>query len=344
MRSRSTFLPLLLVAVALTITSCAAGTSGSTGAADDPAATSTTFPVTIKHAYGSTTIEAKPKRVAAIAWANADAALALGVTPVGMAAQPYGDDDGDGILGWTKDALDAADATTPALFDETDGIDFEKVADSKPDIILAAYSGITKADYATLSKIAPVVAFPDKAYGTSWRDTVLIDGKALGLEKQAKAYVAKQDAAITSAVAAYPDIAGKTAMFSWLGNDFSKLGYYSSTDARAMYLDDLGLKTPASIDQLTAAGSSFFGDVSAENVDVFDDVDIIFGYGDASTLSQLQADPLLGKIPAIVRGSVVFVKAASPLAAAVSPPDALSLPWSLTDYVAQLGAAAALVK
>jgi iron complex transport system substrate-binding protein len=344
MRFRSTLLLPLLAAVALTITSCAAGTTGSTGAADDSAATSTTFPVTIEHAYGSTTVESKPKRVATIAWANADAALALGVTPVGMAAQPYGDDDGDGILGWTEDALTAADATTPTLFDETDGIDFEAVANSKPDIILAAYSGITKADYATLSKIAPVVAFPEKAYGTSWRDTILIDGTALGLEKQAKAYISKQDAAIETAVAAYPAIAGKTAMFSWLGSDMSKLGYYTASDARAMYLDDLGLKTPASITKLTSGATSFFGDVSAENVDVFDDVDIIFGYGDSSTLAQLQADPLLGRIPAIARGSVVFVKAASPLAAAVSPPDALSLPWSLADYVAQLGSAAALVK
>jgi len=340
-RTTTKFLIPLLAAVAFAISACATGPTVST---DTSTAPSGSFPVTVTHAFGKTVIESKPKRVAALSWANADAALALGVVPVGMAAQPYGDDDGDGILSWTKDKLDQLDAKTPALFDETDGIDFEAVADSKPDVILAAYSGLTKADYTTLSKIAPVVAYPDKAYGTSWRDTILIDGKALGLEKEAKAYVAKQDADIASAVAAYPDIAGKTAMFSWLGSDFSKLGYYTSTDARAMYLDDLGLKTPASITKLTADNTSFYGEVSAENVDVFDDVDIIFGYGDASTLSRLQADPLLGKIPAIARGSVVFVKEGSPLAAAVSPPTALSLPWSLKEYVAQLGAAAALVK
>lgn len=342
MRTPVKFLIPLLAAAALSVTACSSGTT--TGAADDRASTGT-FPVTITHAYGTTTIDAKPKRVAAVAWANADAALALGVTPVGMASQPYGDDDGDGILTWTSETLDATGATTPALFDESDGIDFEAVADSKPDVILAAYSGLTKEQYTTLSKIAPVVAFPDKAYGTDWRDTILIDGKALGLETQAKAYLAKQDAAIATALAAYPDIAGKTAMFSWTEpSNLSKLGYYTSTDARAAFLNDLGMKTPASVTKLTAGNDNFYGDVSAENADVFDDVDIIFGYGESGSLADLQADPLLGKIPAIARGSVVFLTQNSPLAASVSPPTALSLPWALDDYVAKIGAAAALVK
>ncbi len=32
----------------------------------------------------------------------------------------------------------------PVLFDETDGIDFEAVADTNPDVILASYSGLTR--------------------------------------------------------------------------------------------------------------------------------------------------------------------------------------------------------
>ena len=38
--------------------------------------------------------------------------------------------------------------------DRYDGIDFEAVADTQPDVILAAYSGLTQEDYDTLSKIA----------------------------------------------------------------------------------------------------------------------------------------------------------------------------------------------
>ena len=43
-------------------------------------------PVTIEHALGTTTLEAKPERVATVQWANHEVPLALGVVPVGMAA------------------------------------------------------------------------------------------------------------------------------------------------------------------------------------------------------------------------------------------------------------------
>ncbi|NEE21499.1 ABC transporter substrate-binding protein, partial [Streptomyces sp. SID7499] len=99
----------------------------------------------------------KPKRVATVNWANHEVPLALGVVPVGMAAANFGDDNDDGVLPWVEEKLDDLGAKTPVLFDETDGIDFEAVADTKPDVILAAYSGLTKKDYETLSEIAPVV-------------------------------------------------------------------------------------------------------------------------------------------------------------------------------------------
>ena len=130
-------------------------------------ASSSAFPVTIEHAFGETTIEAKPERVATVAWANHEVPLALGVVPVGMGEATWGDDDDDGVLPWVEDKLEELGADTPVLFDETDGIDFEAVADTEPDVILASYSGLTQEDYDTLSKIAPVVAYPEVAWGTS---------------------------------------------------------------------------------------------------------------------------------------------------------------------------------
>ncbi len=71
------------------------------------------------------------------------------------------------------------------LFDETDGIDFEAVANTNPDVILAAYSGLTQQDYDTLSQIAPTVAYPTTAWSTPWRDWIKLESKALGLSAQA---------------------------------------------------------------------------------------------------------------------------------------------------------------
>ena len=70
----------------------------------DPTSEDVSFPVTIEHAYGSTTITERPERVATVAWANHEVPLALGVVPVGMSKATWGDDDGDGVLPWVERA------------------------------------------------------------------------------------------------------------------------------------------------------------------------------------------------------------------------------------------------
>ena len=158
--NRSAAATATLAVAAIALTGCASAAADNT----DPAASSGAgFPVTIEHAFGETVIESKPERVVTVAWSNQEVPLALGVVPVGMAEVAWGDDDGDGVLPWVEDKLEELDAETPVLFDETDGIDFEAVADTQPDVILAAYSGLTQEEYDTLSKIAPVVAYPEVA-------------------------------------------------------------------------------------------------------------------------------------------------------------------------------------
>lgn len=162
---------LAAAAATLALAACGSGSAGTdttseaaSDAATDSAETtggdSGVFPVTVTHAYGTTTIDAEPERVATVGWSNQEAALALGVVPVIMEKATWGDDDDDGVLPWVEEKLTELGAETPDLYDATDGIDFEAIADADPDVILAAYSGLSKDDYETLSQIAPVVAFP----------------------------------------------------------------------------------------------------------------------------------------------------------------------------------------
>ena len=150
------------------------------------------FPVSIPHAFGTTTITEKPLRVATVASGNHEVPLALGVVPVGMAAANYGDDDGDGVLPWVEEKLAELGADTPALFDEGDGIDFEAVAAVDPDVILAAYSGLTQSDYDTLSQIAPVVAYPDSPWTTDWRRMIQMNSAGMGMGAEPQKLVLPQ--------------------------------------------------------------------------------------------------------------------------------------------------------
>lgn len=297
------------------------------------------FPVSIPHAFGETVISAKPQRVATVASGNHEVPLALGVVPVGMAAANYGDDDGDGLLPWVAGRLGELGAEPPVLFDEGDGIDFEAVAATRPDVILAAYSGLTQADYDTLSRIAPVVAYPDGAWTTEWRQMIRMNSTGMGMAAEGEALIARMEAAIAEAVARHPELDGKTAMFVTHldSTNLSVVNFYSAHDTRVKFFQDLGLAMPASVVEATQPGQ-FFGSVSAERIDAFEDVDILVTYGGADLMAAMRADPLMAHMPAVANEAVVMLKN-DPMGNAANPTP-LGMPYVLEDYTALLAEAA----
>ncbi len=332
-------------ALVLSLAACGGGSDDTAGTAakgsDAPAADA--FPVTVKHAYGETVIEKKPERIATVAWANHEVPLALGVVPVGMSKATWGDDDGDGVLPWVEDELEELDAKTPVLFDETEGIDFEAVADTQPDVILASYSGLTEEEYDTLSKIAPVVAYPKVAWGTSVQDMIRLNSQAMGLSEQGEQLISELDEQTAAAVAARPALAGKKVMFAFIDpNDLSQIGFYTSHDTRPGFVTSVGMTNPKIVEQASAETQDFYVTRSAENADDFADVDVFVTYGDpdGKMVEQLQADPLLSKIPAIERGSIAILEDSTPLAASANP-SPLSIGWGVDDYFDVLADAAA---
>jgi iron complex transport system substrate-binding protein len=327
----------LTAAAALILTGCASPAGEST-TTDDTAASESAFPVTIEHVYGETVINEKPERVATIAWANHEVPLALGIVPVGMGKVTWGDDDNDGVLPWVEDALTDLDAETPVLFDETDGIDFEAIADTAPDVILASYSGLTQEEYDTLSKIAPVVAYPEVAWGTSYQDMIRMNSAALGLASEGDALIDELEAEVTSTLADYPELAESSVLFSYIDPaDFSQVGFYTSLDTRPGFLAELGVPLPAVVAEESADTDQFYLTVSAEEAERFDDVDIFVTYGEAdgAIIDQLQGDPLLSQIPAIAAGQIAVLENNTPLAASANP-SPLSIGWGVDEYFALL--------
>lgn len=339
MRSRG-LVPFLISATAVLVMSACGASDTDQSGGTAAAGSSENFPVVIEHALGTTTIPEQPERVATVAWANHEVPLALGVVPVGMAAANFGDDDGNGMLPWVEEKLDELDAEPPVLFDETDGIDFEAVADTDPDVILAAYSGLTQEDYDTLSEIAPVVAYPEDAWSTSWRDVIRFNAQGLGLEAEGDALVTELETEISEAARRYPELAGTETMFLTHVDptDLSTVNFYTANDTRAAFFTDLGLDTPAAVARASEAGD-FSGSISAEQLDQFDDVELIVTYGDRELVETLRADPLLSQMPAVRNDAIVFLDGNGPMGTAANPTP-LAISWVLDDYVAQLAEAA----
>lgn len=291
------------------------------------------YPIVIKHAFGETVIESKPENIATISWGNQDVPLALGIVPVGVSKANYGVTDETGLLPWTSEKFKELGEENPNIFDDTDGLDFEAISASNPDVILASYSGITKEDYDLLSQIAPVIAYPELPWQTKWRDQIILNSTAMGMEEEGKKLVSNLENIIKEEISKYPQIEGKNAAFFYFNpSDLGKFYIYLPEDPRADYLLDLGFNLPDSVSNLSKDANTFALELSSENVEMLTDIDIIVCYGDENLLKSLQEDKLMGTIPAIKRGSVALIEDGTPLAASATP-SALSIPYTIEEYV-----------
>ncbi len=177
------------------------------------------------------------------------------------------------------------------LFDETDGIDFEAVAATEPDVILASYSGLTQDEYDTLEKIAPVVAYPEIAWGTSVQDMIKLNSEALGLAAEGEELIADLDTKVAESFAAHESLAGKKIMFAFIDpTDLSQIGFYTSHDTRPGFVVSAGMANPQIVEEASAETEEFYVTRSAEDAEAFADVDVFVTYGEPDGKPR-RADP-----------------------------------------------------
>jgi iron complex transport system substrate-binding protein len=329
-KSSSTPAPTPAVSAAAT----AATTAAATAAPD-----ATKYPITIKHAFGETVIKSKPARVATIQWANHDVVLALGVVPVGFSAANYGVQDKSGLLPWTAKKLKELNVDKPNVFQDTDGLNFEAISASKPDVILAAYSGITQKDYETLSKIAPVVAYEKSPWVTTWREQVLFNATGMGMKAEGEKLIKDTEELIKKKASEYPQLKGKKVAFTnFSAKDLSKINIYTAADPRGAFLIELGMVYSEGVTKKITDPTAYNLKLSSENADALNDADILIGYGDDALLQAVKADPILGKIPAVQKGAVVMIGNGTPLAASGNP-NPLSISYTIDEYLKLIASA-----
>ena len=329
------------LATALAACSAPASEPAPGPAASGPASTAAAFPVTITSALGDAVIESKPERVATWGWSAQDAVLALGVVPVAMPAYPYGGV--DGVLPWNADAIKSLGGQAPTLLKggENGEVNVEEFVAAKPDVILAPYSGLTQAEFTSLSKIAPVVAYPDQPWATSWQDQATIIGKALGRESDAQRLITETNAKVAALAAKYPELTGKTFAYG-ANNQADVLNIYRATDPRVQLLVELGMKVAPSVADLDPKPSdaTFFYGLSFEKLSKLTSDVLVVYFGTQDEADTFVKDPLVAAMPQVKAGRFAPIVGES-FVMASSAPTVLSIPWMLEQYVPQLAAAAA---
>lgn len=292
-------------------------------------------PVAVEHAFGATEVPGDATDVVTLGWGSTEAALALGVVPVGIEAQTYAVDE-NGLLPWVNEALADVEEEPTILPAGVEEPAYEDIAALAPDVILAPYSGVTQEQYELLSEIAPTVVYPEEPWTTPWREVVTIVGTSLGLDSEAESLVADLDATLEDTAGAHPELQGVTVAAIWdVGGTFY---VYKPADSRVDFLLDLGLESAPSVDALDTGEESFVYSLSYEQTDQLD-AELVVSY--ASTEEEVEtflAQSYAQAIPAVADGAVAHI-VGDQLVAAMSPPTALSLDWGLTEYVEAISAA-----
>ena len=289
------------------------------------------FPVTIEHALGETTIQEAPTRVATLGWTDHDHAVALGVVPVGATKIVWGGNEA-GSTEWFDAAVEEAGAEAPVRYDDSDGAPIDEIAKLAPDLILATNSGVTEAEYAKLSKIAPVVAYPDAPWTTAWQDSLAMVGEALGRTEQAEEVTAETEATIEQAREDNPQLEGAELIYGYLTpTDLSSVGIYSPEDPRVALMHDFGLVDAPAVAESMKPGE-FYSTVSAEQASELESDLFITWVEAAENVQQIEQDELLGQIPAIADGHW-YAETDMPTTMAATNPTPLSIPVIVSDVL-----------
>jgi iron complex transport system substrate-binding protein len=169
----------LIASAALVLTACGGSSSPSESTASSTPADSGEFPVTVKHAMGSTTVQKEPQRIVALDSSYADATLLLEEELVGITTYRAYSTNLPGYLGDARQEY----ADEVESVGELEAPSLEKIAALKPDLIVSAKIR-HEALYDQLSDIAPTIM--SETTGATFKENIRLLAKALGKEDLAE--------------------------------------------------------------------------------------------------------------------------------------------------------------
>ncbi len=319
-------LPAALLVLALLTAGCGGDDGASDPAAGGAAATTSTtgkasFPATVEHRFGTTTVKAEPRRIVIVGLTEQDTVLALGLKPIAT-TEWYGEQP-HAVWPWAREALGDA---KPTVLHAADGVDFEAVAELRPDLIIGTNSGIDRKAYTKLSRLAPTIPGPKGAtdYFSPWDVQTQLIADALGRHDQGAKLIADVKAGYAKAAAAHPEFRGKTVTFSQNAFYDGKL-YVYPPGLGTEFLSDLGFTVNPKLKGMAPAGTQ--AEISAERLDVIDTDVLVFATEKAADVKNLLKIPTFRPLKAVEGHRAVFTDPT--LSGAMYFTTPLSLPYVL---------------
>jgi iron complex transport system substrate-binding protein len=208
-------------------------------------------PVTVTHVFGETTVPAPPKRVVSAGYTGQDDLLALGVVPI--AVTNWFGDQPSAVWQWARPKLGNA---KPVVLNLDNGIQVEKIAGLKPDLIVATDAGVDADTYQKLSAIAPTVPQSGGyAFFEPWKDQASAIGQAVFQADQMKSLIGDVDQRFAGVAQRNPQFKGKEVLL--LQGTRYQDNVVATTGWRTEFLTQMGLivadsVAPFAVDQQRA--------------------------------------------------------------------------------------------
>jgi iron complex transport system substrate-binding protein len=266
--------------------------------------------VTVTHMFGETKVPAAPKRVVSAGYTEQDDLLAVGVVPI--AVTNWWGDQPFGVWPWAQPKLGGGQ---PEVLDLSNGIQVDRIAALKPDLIVATNAGVDEDTYKKLSQIAPTIPQSGQdAFFEPWKTQAAAIGRAAFKFDEMAALVKAVEDKFTEIAKNNPQFSGKKALLlegAIVGDAVNVLAPRWRSD----FLTQMGLAIPD-------IGGTITRDQMAPMLDSADV--LIWSTESDDQQAALLADPTVAKLRATTGNRNVFT--GKDLAGAIAFASPLSYP------------------
>ncbi|KAM3100406.1 ABC transporter substrate-binding protein [Phormidesmis sp. 146-12] len=250
----------------------------------------------IAHAMGKTQVPMQPKRVIVLDTAPLDAAIALGVKPVGSTLP-------ERFPSYLGDRTQGIE-----VIGKTNEPNLEAVAQLQPDLILGNKIGLDRL-YRRLAEIAPTVMAEGSGRSGEWKDNVRFYASVLDRSAAADKLLQDYQQRADTLKQQIQQQFSKSPVVSVVATGTGQIGAYTTRSFSGAVLQDLGLARPPA----QASGQRWAIQVSREDLTSLDG-DAIFLIEssftpNSLTLDQFKSDPLFSRLNAVKQGRVYAVNA-----------------------------------
>jgi iron complex transport system substrate-binding protein len=250
---------------------------------------------------GTTQVPETPERVVVIDSAALDAALALGVKPIGSTI--YGELP-DYLGNQTEDIEIVGESNQPNL---------EKILQLQPDLILGTKIS-TERLYRPLSRIAPTVLTEGSGRSGDWKENFLLFAAALGKIERVNELIEDYQQRVSELRTQFNQVKNESVedtQISVLTTGQGRVGFYTLNSFPGSVLQDIGFTRPPA----QTRPRRWAAMVSREDLDSLDG-DIIFLIHSAQsseslTVEEFTSDPIWSQLSAVQQGQVYQVNGES---------------------------------